>query len=82
MMMIHAYVYTTMCEQYVLNSSLVPLCVPFVVMTGAVSIFGGEGDTISISESAFKGNSALGNQDILSPALGRVGMTCFDLIYI
>ena len=47
-----------MCEQYVLNSSLIFLCVPFVVMKGgAVDIFNNAGAT-SISESAFEGNSA------------------------
>ena len=46
------------CEQHVLYSSLIFLCVPFVVMKGAVNILQNAG-AISISESAFEGNSAV-----------------------
>ena len=48
-------------------------------MIGAVYIFITGGD-ISISESAFKGNSALGSEEPLEEEGG--GMTCFNFIMI
>ena len=50
-----------------------------LVITGAVLIVEAQGD-ISISESAFKGNSVLGNEEEV-PAEGG-GMIRFNLIVI